>query len=98
MLERLRIERRHQPFCYRNAGNLATIGRKSAVIEFPFMRMKGFMAWWIWGNAHIYFLIGLPSPIMVSFRWFWEYVTYSRGARLITGEGHTDEGPGTRNE
>ena len=86
------------PFCYRNAGNLATIGRKSAVIEFPFMRMKGFMAWWIWGIAHIYFLIGLPSPIMVSFRWFWEYVTYSRGARLITGEGHTADGPGTRNE
>lgn len=73
-------------FRYRNAGNLATIGRSSAVIEFPFMHVKGFLAWWIWGIAHIYFLIGLPSPILVSLRWLWEYVTYSRGARLITGD------------
>ncbi len=74
------------PFRYRHSGNLATIGRKSAVIEFPFLHLKGFLAWWIWGVAHIYFLIGLPSPLMVSFRWLWEYITYSRGARLITGK------------
>ena len=77
-------------FRYRNVGNLATIGRKSAVIEFPFMRLKGFLAWWLWGTAHIYFLIGLPSPLMVSFRWFWEYLTYGRGARLITSARRTD--------
>lgn len=77
-------------FRYRDAGNLATIGRKSAVIEFPFMRLKGFLAWWLWGTAHIYFLIGLPSPLMVSFRWLWEYLTYSRGARLITGAKDND--------
>ena len=77
-------------FRYRDAGNLATIGRKSAVIEFPFIRLKGFLAWWIWGIAHIYFLIGLPSPLMVSFRWFWGYLTYGRGARLITGSKHKD--------
>ncbi len=82
-----RIQRKKAPhaFRYRNAGNLATIGRKSAVIEFPFVRLKGFLAWWVWGIAHIYFLVGLPSPLMVSFRWFWEYLTYGRGARLITG-------------
>ena len=74
------------PFRYRHAGNLATIGRKSAVIEFPWLRLKGLLAWWIWSVAHIYFLIGLPSPVMVSFRWLWEYVTYGRGARLITGK------------
>lgn len=73
------------PFRYRHAGNLATIGRNSAVIEFGRVRLKGFVAWWIWGVAHIYFLIGLPSPLMVSFRWLWEYITYGRGARLITG-------------
>jgi len=78
------------PFHYRHAGNWATIGRRSAVIEFPFVRLKGFFAWWIWGIAHIYFLIGLPSPLLVSFRWLWGYVTYSRGARLITGSAHTD--------
>jgi NADH dehydrogenase len=78
------------PFVYRDAGNLATIGRKSAVIEFPFMTLRGFVAWWIWGIAHIYFLVGVPSPILVSFRWLWEYLTYGRGARLITGHEHAD--------
>ena len=70
----------------RTPGNWATIGRKSAVIELPFLRLKGLLAWWMWGAAHIYFLIGLPSPLLVSFRWLWQYVTYGRGARLITGE------------
>ena len=51
-----------RPFVYRDAGNLATIGRRSAVIEFPFMTLRGFVAWWIWGIAHIYFLVGVPSP------------------------------------
>lgn len=76
---------RPPPFRYRHAGNLATIGRNSAVIEIGRMRIRGLFAWWIWGIAHVYFLIGLPSPLMVSFRWLWEYVTYGRGARLITG-------------
>lgn len=75
------------PFRYRSVGSLATIGRKSAVIEFPWrqLRLHGLLAWWIWGITHIYFLIGLPSPFLVSFRWLWEYITYGRGARLITG-------------
>lgn len=73
------------PFRYRHAGSLATIGRQAAVVEFPFLRLKGWLAWWIWGIAHIYFLIGVPSPVLVSIRWFWEYLSYGRGARLITG-------------
>ena len=85
-------QNRPPPFRYRHAGNLATIGRKSAVIEFPFLRLKGLLAWWIWGVAHIYFLIGLPSPLLVSFRWLWEYLTYGRGARLITGKVKEDGG------
>ena len=79
-----------QPFQYRHAGHLATIGRKSAVIEFPRYKMKGWLAWWIWGIAHIYFLVGVPSPLVVSIRWLWEYITYSRGARLITGVEQAD--------
>ena len=78
------------PFAYRDAGNLATIGRKSAVIEFPFVTLRGFVAWWIWGIAHIYFLVGVPSPVLVSLRWLWEYLTYGRGARLITGNEDAD--------
>lgn len=72
-------------FKYRHSGNLATIGRKSAVMELSFMRLSGFLAWWGWGIAHIYFLIGVRSPITVAINWLWQYVTYSRGARLITG-------------
>ncbi len=75
------------PFKYRHAGYLATIGRRSAVIEFPKVHLKGRLAWWIWGVSHIYFLLGVPSPVVVSFRWLWEYLTYRRGARLITGQG-----------
>jgi NADH dehydrogenase len=78
------------PFVYRDAGNLATIGRQSAVIEFPFVTLRGFLAWWIWGFAHIYFLLGVPSPLVISLRWLWEYLTYGRGARLITGGEHAD--------
>jgi NADH dehydrogenase len=78
------------PFAYRDPGNLATIGRKCAVIEFPFITLRGFLAWWLWGVAHIYFLVGVPSPVLISLRWLWEYLTYGRGARLITGHEHAD--------
>ena len=87
---RINGDARLAAFRYRHAGNLATIGRQSAVIEFPFLRLKGLLAWWLWGIAHIYFLVGVPSPFIVSFRWLWEYITYGRGARLITGAEHAD--------
>ena len=77
-------------FAYANRGNLATIGRKRAVIEFPFVTLRGWLAWWLWGIAHIYFLVGVPSPLVVSIRWLWEYLTYGRGARLITGAEQAD--------
>jgi NADH dehydrogenase len=78
------------PFAYRDPGNLATIGRMCAVIEFPYLTLRGWPAWWLWGIAHIFFLVGVPSPLFVSIRWLWEYVTYGRGARLITGSEHAD--------
>jgi NADH dehydrogenase len=81
---------RPAPFRYRHAGNLATIGRGAAAIELPNLRLRGRLAWWIWGIAHIFFLIGVPSPTFVAIRWLWEYLTYRRGARLITGVEHAD--------
>lgn len=78
-------------FRYRHQGNLATIGRKSAVIEWPSLNLRGMLAWWVWGIAHIYFLIGVRSPVSVAINWFWQYVTYGRGARLITGSGEDEE-------
>lgn len=82
-----RIDGRPLPgaFSYKHAGNLATIGRHAAVIDFGWMKLSGFFAWWLWGIAHIYFLIGVRQPIFVALSWFWSYLTYARGARLITG-------------
>lgn len=77
-------------FHYKHAGHLATIGRTTAVIEFPRFKMRGWLAWWLWGIAHIYFLLGVPSPLVISIRWLWQYITYGRGARLITGVEQSD--------
>lgn len=71
-------------FRYRNVGQLATIGRRSAVVDLGRVRFKGRMAWWFWGGVHIYFLINLRSRLIVAIQWFWSYVTFDRGARLIT--------------
>jgi NADH dehydrogenase len=73
------------PFRYRERGKLATIGRREAVIAFAGLRLKGWLAWWIWGIAHIYFLISLRNRLIVATQWLWSYVTFERGARLITG-------------
>ncbi len=75
-----------QPFRYRDYGNLATIGRKSAVVDFGWIRLSGRIAWLLWGMVHILFLIGFRNRIMVLLDWLWAYVTFQRGARLITGE------------
>ena len=74
-----------RPFRYRHAGSLATIGRSAAIADFGWIRFKGWIAWWLWGVAHIYFLIDFRSRFIVALQWFWSYVTYRRGARLITG-------------
>ncbi len=72
------------PFRYRNYGNLATIGRKAAVVDFGWMRLTGLVAWLVWTLAHIYYLIGFRNRIAVALDWMWAYVTWQRGSRLIT--------------
>jgi len=72
------------PFRYRDYGNLATIGRKFAVIDFGWVRLSGFFAWLLWCVAHVYYLIGVRNRIVVSVNWLWAYFTFQRGARLIT--------------
>ena len=71
------------PFRYRHQGELATIGRKAAVVKLRRTTMKGFVGWAFWGIAHIYFLIGLRNRIAVAFSWLWDYVTFGRRSRLI---------------
>ena len=72
------------PFRYRDLGNLATIGRREAVVDFGRLRLTGRLAWLVWGGAHIYFLIGFRNRLAVAIDWLWSYLTYQRGARLIT--------------
>ncbi|TPG60454.1 NAD(P)/FAD-dependent oxidoreductase [Roseomonas nepalensis] len=81
---RARGELAPPPFAYRHHGDLATIGRRSAVVAMDGFRLKGWLGWWFWGLAHVYYLIGFRSRVVVSFEWFWSYLTFQRGARLIT--------------
>jgi NADH dehydrogenase len=73
------------PFRYRDFGSLATIGRKSAVVQMGKIHLTGFIGWVVWSVAHIYFLIGFRNRLAVALNWAWNYVTFQRGARLITG-------------
>jgi len=72
------------PFRYRNQGALATIGRRAAVVELGPIQLKGFLGWLFWSAVHIYFLIGLRNRFIVAVNWLWNYITFKRGARLIT--------------
>jgi NADH dehydrogenase len=72
------------PFRYRPLGTLATIGRRAAVVEFGSLQLKGFIGWLFWSVVHIYFLIGLRNRFVVALTWLWGYITFQRGARLIT--------------
>jgi NADH dehydrogenase len=81
---RLRGESPLPPFRYRDAGSLATIGKRAAIADFGWIRFKGRLAWWLWGFAHIYFLIGLRHRLAVALSWLWIYLTGQRSARLIT--------------
>jgi NADH dehydrogenase len=80
------LGRTRAPFRYRDYGNLATIGRSRAVADFGRIRLWGWPAWLMWCVAHVWFLIGFRSRASVMLSWLWNYATYQRGARLITGE------------
>lgn len=72
------------PFRYKHAGDLATIGKRAAVIDFGWIQLKGWIAWWAWGLAHIYFLIDTKNRLAVALSWLWIYLSGQRSARLIT--------------
>jgi NADH:quinone reductase (non-electrogenic) len=73
-------------FIYRHHGNLAVIGRNSAVVDLGRLRLSGFTAWLFWSAAHIFFLIGARNRIAVAFNWLWDYVTKQRSVRLIMND------------
>jgi NADH:ubiquinone reductase (H+-translocating) len=84
--------RQTAPFHYRDKGNLATIGRASAVADLNFVKLSGFVAWVGWLVVHLWYLIGFQNRLLVLIRWSFSFFTHGRGARLITGE----EGPASR--
>jgi NADH:ubiquinone reductase (H+-translocating) len=85
---RLAGDSKPRAFRYMHAGDLATIGKRSAVIDFGWCKLRGWIAWWVWGLAHIYFLIDLRNRLAVALSWLWIYVTGSRSACLITQVDH----------
>jgi NADH:ubiquinone reductase (H+-translocating) len=85
---RLRGDTAQRMFRYKHSGNLATIGKRAAVIDFGTIKVRGWLAWWIWGLAHIYFLIGVRNRLAVALSWLWIYATGSRSACLITQGEH----------
>ncbi|RUT34751.1 NAD(P)/FAD-dependent oxidoreductase [Arsenicitalea aurantiaca] len=72
-------------FHYRDWGTMATIGRAAAVGKFGKVTVKGFPAWLLWGGVHVAYLVGFRNRIMVIVNWLWAWLTYAKGARLITG-------------
>ncbi|CAN5553889.1 NAD(P)/FAD-dependent oxidoreductase [soil metagenome] len=76
--------RGHVPFIYRNKGDLATIGRHRAIADFGRLQVTGSLAWWFWLFLHIMYLAGFRNRLSVLLEWGYSYLTYARGARLIT--------------
>ncbi len=72
------------PFRYRHQGDLATVGRNAAVVKLGRLELRGFLGWLFWGLVHVYFLVEVRERFIVAFAWLWEYLTFQRGARLIT--------------
>ncbi len=86
IIDRVAGKELNKPFHYRDKGNLATVGRSYAIVDIGKIRLTGFFAWLLWLAVHIYFLVGFRNRLVAIFQWAWEYLTYARGARLITFE------------
>ncbi len=74
------------PFNYSSRGNTAIVGRHAAVFQHGTLRMRGWLAWMLWAIVHVYLLVGFQNRLTVSVQWLWRYLTYERGARLISAE------------
>jgi NADH dehydrogenase len=74
-----------RPFRYFDRGTMATIGRAAAVADIRGIHLSGFLAWMAWLVVHIFYLIGFENRLLVLTQWAWSYLSYERGARLITG-------------
>jgi NADH dehydrogenase len=84
--DRLGGQTSHLPFFYFDKGSLAVIGRNAAVASVGPLKISGFLAWLAWIFIHIWYLIGFGNKVVVMFQWAWNYLTWQRSARLITGK------------
>lgn len=84
-------EKPTSPFRYRNYGSMAAIGRSVAVVDFGWIRLSGFIAWLMWLFVHLMQIVQFENRLLVFIQWGWNYVTFSRSARLITEEGKKEE-------
>ncbi|WP_309084293.1 NAD(P)/FAD-dependent oxidoreductase [Chelativorans sp.] len=75
-----------EPFIYRGRGNTAIVGRHAAVFEQGRTKLTGWIAWLFWAVIHVYLLVGFQHRLMVSLQWLWRYITFERGARLVTDD------------
>ena len=85
--------RKPQPFRYWDKGTMATIGRNKAVADLKFMHLSGLPAWLAWLFVHIIFLVGFRNRLLVLFQWAWAYLTFDKGARLITRNFQSEQRP-----
>jgi NADH dehydrogenase len=90
IVKRLKHERDIKPFHYFNKGDLAVIGRAAAVADIFGMHLSGFLAWLVWVFIHLMYIVEFESRIVVFVQWAFLYLTFNRGARLITGTAATD--------
>ena len=84
IISRLNSKPAPPPFHYLDKGNLATVGRRFAIVDAFNIRMAGVLAWLMWIAIHIFYLIGFRNRFLVLFQWAWAYFTYQRGARVLT--------------
>jgi NADH:ubiquinone reductase (H+-translocating) len=84
LAEKLERDTPLPPFRFRNRGNTAIVGRHSAVFDFGRRQLRGTLAWLLWAIVHVYLLVGFEKRVLVTTQWLWRYMTYERGARLIT--------------
>ena len=85
-IEAVMLGREFAPFAYVNKGNLATIGRAKAIADLGTFQLSGWVAWMLWLFIHIMYLVGFRNRVQVFVHWAFQYMTFNRGARLITGE------------
>jgi NADH:quinone reductase (non-electrogenic) len=79
------------PFIYRDLGSMAIVGRRAAISDLGWIRLSGAMAWLAWLFLHIFMLVGFRNRVVVLFEWAMAYLTFQRGARLITGDAKTTQ-------